>query len=78
MARKVKIGDVVKLRSGGPEMTVESLAGEPNAYSPLHDGTGSVTPSNCIGVVWFDGHGVGPLRGFFPPQALAGYPDVDE
>lgn len=61
MARKLKVGDIVRLRSEvGPEMTVETLPTD--AFGGL------------VGCVWFDSdgsnHWTGPHRASFPPLCL--------
>jgi uncharacterized protein YodC (DUF2158 family) len=50
-----KIGDVVKLRSGGPKMTVINVP---------TDSSGDVF---CV---WFPEGGTHPVKDSFPPEAL--------
>jgi uncharacterized protein YodC (DUF2158 family) len=49
-------GDLVKLKSGGPTMTVDRCAGEESSYSKLTWGGVTRLKWNGYRCVWFDGH----------------------
>lgn len=61
---KFRVGQVVKLRSGGPDMTVEGieLVGDHADPARLVDGS--------VAVVWFDSARCEPCRASFPPDSL--------
>ncbi|MCH8203251.1 MAG: DUF2158 domain-containing protein [Proteobacteria bacterium] len=56
MAENLKVGDIVKLKSGGPRMTVT-----------LTEGDG---PVECKWFENYQGHWTGPFEGNFLPEAL--------
>ena len=63
MEQKLKQGDIVELKSGGLQMTVETYP-LPNGY-PIPDGTFDNSVADCV---WFDGHQL--KRDTFPIDVL--------
>lgn len=62
MDEQFKPGDVVQLKSGGPAMTVRSIADIPSS-----DGAATVQSLCCV---WYAGEGQGYSTSFFDPACL--------
>ena len=68
----MQTGDVVRLKTGGPKMTVEALEGQRHPSDGYSD-AGPVTPGE-VGCVWFtkddEGAWTGPHRSRYAVDAL--------
>ncbi len=67
---KFKIGDVVQLKSGGPEMTVYGIIGETNLKEAIEVAAKSFYPEGSVLCQWFAGDGITLIKNHFIADTL--------